>query len=98
MRLILWPRVASMNAPPPCSIHGLTQVSKAAFESCDLGATPIKQWTSGCMGGAVSIELAEGSTYYFIDPVLTNCAQGYKAQVQLRGHVCEGTILHVVCA
>ena len=33
------------------------------------------------MGGAVSVELMEGSTYYFIDPVLTNCVQGYKAEV-----------------
>lgn len=39
----------------------------------------------------MTVELAEGSTYYFIDPVLTNCALGHKAQVHdKRGNIWAG--------
>lgn len=63
------------------SVHGLSEVTKETYESCDLRATPIQQWSGNQLGGAVTVELAEGSIHYFVDPVLTNCFLGHKAQV-----------------
>ena len=67
-------------------IHGIRQVSPEVFDSCDLEADYIQQWTPNMRGGRVSIPLDHGAVYHFIDSVAGGCVAGRKLKVLNRNN------------
>ena len=66
-----------------CRSHGVRQVTKSAYHSCDLEGGVVKQWASNRIDGRVTIDLPSGQTYYFIDSVVGNCDNGHKITVSI---------------
>lgn len=66
-----------------CRLHGIRQVTKSVYQSCDLKGGVIKQWTSNRIDGVVTIDLPSGQTYYFIDSVTGNCDDGRRMTVSI---------------
>lgn len=71
----------SLSCTTTLRSHGVRQVSRAAFESCDLEADYIKQWAVNVRQGSVNIPLEIGGHYYFIDSVAGGCLAGRKLSV-----------------
>lgn len=66
-----------------CRSHGIRQVTKSVYQSCDLEGGVIKQWAANRIDGRVTINLPSGRTYYFIDSVAGNCDNGLKMTVSI---------------
>lgn len=62
--------------------HGVREVSSAVFESCDLEANYIKQWSPNVRQAKVIISLQKGKSYYFIDSVVGGCRSGRRLSVR----------------
>ena len=62
-------------------LHGLWEVTRSAYESCDLRVNPVKEWSPVQKGGRVMVWLDTGRVHYFIDPVVDNCHAGRKVNV-----------------
>lgn len=67
--------------------HGIRQVSRAVFESCDLEADFIEQWAPNVGPGRVNVPLDAGGNYYFIDSVVGGCLDGRKLSVRSWIHI-----------
>ena len=57
------------------------QVTKEAYESCDITNDPIKEWYPLRIGEEVVVWMGRGQTHYFIDPLVGNCLSGSKLKV-----------------
>lgn len=66
-----------------CRYHGIVQVNKEAYESCDLQGGVVRQWAPPGQDGRVTIDLPSGQVYYFIDTVPGNCELGHKMNVSV---------------
>ena len=66
-----------------CRSHGIRQVTRSVYQSCDLEGDMIKQWAANRIDGRVTIHLQSGRTYYFIDSVPGNCDNGHKMTVSI---------------
>lgn len=62
--------------------HGVRQVSRAVFESCDLEAGYLEQWSPNVRQGRVNVPLETGGHYYFIDSAVGGCSAGRKLSVR----------------
>ena len=69
-----------------CRSHGIRQVTKSAYQSCDLEGGVVKQWATNRIDGHVTIDLPSGQTYYFIDSVADNCDNGHRITVSITLH------------
>lgn len=58
-------------------------MSRAVFESCDLEAGYIKQWSPNVRQGRVNVAMEKGGNYYFIDSVVGSCSAGRKLSVRI---------------
>ena len=65
-----------------CRSHGVRQVSRAVFESCDLEAGYLEQWSPNVRRSSVNIQLESGGSYYFIDSAVGGCSAGRKLSVR----------------
>ena len=66
-----------------CSLKGVWQVTKEAYESCDITNDPIKEWYPPRTGEEIVVWMDRGQTHYFIDPLVGNCLSGSKLKVRM---------------
>lgn len=59
-------------------------MSRAVFESCDLEAGYLEQWSPNVREGRVNVPLESGGNYYFIDSAVGGCSAGRKLSVRNR--------------
>ena len=65
------------------SLHGVRQVTRSVYESCDLEALYVRQWAPNQRGGEVTVWVDAGGVYYFIDSVVGGCLDGTKTKVRI---------------
>lgn len=56
-------------------------MTQSVYESCDLEALFISQWSGNARGGSRTVWLNSGKTHYFIDSVVGGCLNGTKLSV-----------------
>lgn len=64
-----------------CRLRSIREVSRSVYESCDLAASYVAQWTPPNAGGQRLVWLSSGQTHYFIDTVVSGCLEGRKLRV-----------------
>lgn len=61
--------------------HSLSQVSKHAYDECDILSKPLKEWSQASIPGRVTISGLSPGTYYFMSTVSGECTAGMKVAV-----------------
>jgi plastocyanin len=69
------------------AFHSLSQVTKVAYDDCDISSPPLKEWARASVAGSVVVSgLAPGS-YYFICAVGGHCQAGMKVTLIVKPKV-----------
>ena len=57
------------------------QVSKHAYDECDVSSKPLKEWSQASIPGTVTVSGLAPGTYYFTSTVSGECTAGMKVAI-----------------